>query len=352
MFFQKASPTFPFWYPFLHVHVLGCLPWFQYIILYQALRLRFAFPNIPKVKHIETMLHVWLSSAACSIFKHVIFRIRRWTCPIHRGKCIEEFSSRTSSPSLHGLVCVWKRACYSREFRSRKHVMGKSPVRARDTSWGCSWVMDHSPRNASSPWLRACKTEIIVAVELKLYVIVTKTMVFNVLPKALNCMQRRVPFLHRKAYMLRYFGLYRLKSSEKRAEIDRGRWIWHITSDPDPLLYYFTACCNHLINPLTQLPWIFAWRNVSKPCDKYRHGSLHFLAWCASSGLAISPGDAEPSSSAHRARQFALAELKSLAKTGPGCGRCNRRLGEAGDFGWPVVRYLKACLSVPHKLNV
>ena len=236
--FSKSIAHLSFLVPFLHVHVLGCLPWFQYIILYQALRLRFAFPNIPKVKHIETMLHVWLSSAACSIFKHVIFRIRRWTCPIHRGKCIEEFSSRTSSPSLHGLVCVWKRACYSREFRSRKHVMGKSPVRARDTSWGCSWVMDHSPRNASSPWLRACKTEIIVAVELKLYVIVTKTMVFNVLPTALNCMQRRVPFLHRKAYMLRYFGLYRLKSWEKRAEIGMGAGFGTL---PAILTLFFTT---------------------------------------------------------------------------------------------------------------
>lgn len=98
--------------------------------------------------------------------------------------------------------------------------------------------MDHSPRNASSPWLRACKTEIIVAVELKLYVIVTKTMVFNVLPKALNCMQRRVPFLHRKAYMLRYIGLYRLKSSEKRAEIGMGAGFGTL---PPILTLFFTT---------------------------------------------------------------------------------------------------------------
>ena len=52
--FSKSIAHLSFLVPFLHVHVLGCLPWFQYIILYQALRLRFAFPNIPKVNQSET----------------------------------------------------------------------------------------------------------------------------------------------------------------------------------------------------------------------------------------------------------------------------------------------------------
>ncbi len=92
--------------------------------------------------------------------------------------------------------------------------------------------------------------------------------VFTVLlPKALNCMQRRVPFLHRKAYyMLWYTGLYRLNGSKKRAEIGTGAGFGTsppILSSPNVLQSSY--------QPLDPVAWIFAWRNVSKSCDKYWH---------------------------------------------------------------------------------
>ena len=90
-----------------------------------------------------------------------------------------------------------------------------------------------------------------------------------------------------------------------------------------------------------------------KKCFKaLRQISTWFLAfsWCALSGLAI--GDAEPSSSAHRARQFALAELKSLAKRAPAAVVATEGLGklEIWVASCPVPEGMPGCST--HKLNV